>query len=380
MSDVEPTMHGLVGRDAGSETIEQPTERPGAESAGVVSGFEAATAAAVGVDFGLATATATGGLRLALRAVGVEAGDRVFVPALAPESTVAAVVDAGATPVVVDVNPVTYTLGSFSLEAACERFADATAVVAIHAAGHPAEMHRVGGIARLHDLAVVEDARGAAGATYQGGRVGSFGDAGCFHAGFGGAGAPDNERAGGVVVTDDEAVARRGRTLQRRAETDPARADSGVSKPDTARAVAGLAALRRCEPAFSARRRLVDEYERRLSGVEGIGRPQPRRDTRHAFTQYVVDTPDRDGLRDALASLGVEASPVGTVVDRAPAEGGRAGERPRAADSLPAATRLGERLLALPLSSATERSTVKRACLGIEAHCRRLALGASDTG
>jgi perosamine synthetase len=381
MSDVEPPADERVGRDVRSDTVESPTDRPTAGPGGLVAGFETATAAAVGVDFGLATATATGGLRLALQAVGVEAGDRVFVPALAPESTVAAVLDVGATPVVVDVNPVTYTIGSFSLEAASEEVADVTAVVAVHAAGQPAEMHRVRDIARVNDLSVIEDARGAAGAAYQGRQVGTFGDVGCFHAAFGATEATADERAGGVVVTDEGAIARTARTRQGSAGTAATRAESGTAKPDTARAVAGLDALRRCETALGERRRLVDEYEHRLSGVECIGRPQPRRDTVHAFTQYVVDTPDRDGLRETLETLGVAASPVTAVVDRAAAncEDSCADGRVRSAGSLPVATRLGERLLALPLSSATERSAVKRACLGIETHCRRLALG-DNTG
>lgn len=369
-------------------TTRRPAGRSAVNSAALADGFEGAVAAAFGVADAIGTETATGGLRLALRAAGVETGDDVFVPAFAPHSTVAAVLDAGATPVVVDVNPVTYTIGSFSLESAVERWPDASAVVAVHAAGCPAEMHRVRAIARANGLVVVEDARAAPGASYQGRPVGTFGDIGCFDAGFGteptavadradgaanaqaGSRHEPARRGGGVLVTDDTGVARRGRLLRDAADATGGEVLPGARRLDSARAAAGLDALTLVEECQAERDRLATAYARRLSAVAAVRCPQPRRDARHAFTQYVVDVPDRRALLASLHDLGVAARPVTMIENRV-----------RVAGPLPVAQRLGDRLLALPVAEiGTE--PVRRACRVIETHYRRRdrRTDAADTG
>lgn len=130
------------------------------------------TTQAVGVNSG------TSALHLALLAAGVGPGDEVILPAFTFIATAAAVSYTGAQPVLADVMPDTLTLNP---DAVLRRLSPRTkAIIPVHLYGHPADMDPILAIARRHGLAVIEDAAQAHGAEYNGRRVGSLGDAGCF--------------------------------------------------------------------------------------------------------------------------------------------------------------------------------------------------------
>jgi dTDP-4-amino-4,6-dideoxygalactose transaminase len=128
--------------------------------------------------YGVGTSSGTDALALALRACEIGPGDEVITVSNTFIATVEAIALVGATPVFVDIDPETYLMQWRQLEHACT--ARTKALLPVHLYGHPAEMEPILDFARSHGLYVIEDASQAHGATYQGRRVGSFGDIACF--------------------------------------------------------------------------------------------------------------------------------------------------------------------------------------------------------
>ena len=168
-----------------------------------VEAFEREFARFVGVRHCVGVANGTEALTIALRALGVGAGDEVVVPALTFFATAEAVVNAGARPVFCDVDPRTFTMTAATAEAVIgERTA---ALLPVHLFGNPAPMDELRELAECRALRVLEDAAQAAGATLGRRGAGSLGDAAAFSffpsknlGGFG---------DGGAILSDDDDVA-----------------------------------------------------------------------------------------------------------------------------------------------------------------------------
>ena len=175
-----------------------------------VKAFEAETAADLGVGNAVGVANGTDALLLALRAHDIGAGDEVICPAYTFYATPESIAAVGATPVFADIEPTTYQLDPASVEAAItER---TKAIMAVHLFGHPAPMQELRAIADAKGLLLIEDAAQAYGASLNGVRCGAIGDIATFSffptknlGGFG---------DGGLVTTDDDAIAERIRELR----------------------------------------------------------------------------------------------------------------------------------------------------------------------
>jgi len=140
--------------------------------------FEQEFAEYCGCQYGVGLSSGTDALALALRACEVGPGDEVITVANTFIATVEAIALVGATPVFVDVNPETYTMDWRQLDQVLTP--RTRAIIPVHLYGHAVEMQPVLEFAHVHGLRVIEDASQAHGATYQGQRVGGFGDIGCF--------------------------------------------------------------------------------------------------------------------------------------------------------------------------------------------------------
>src|SRR2546428_11830688 len=165
--------------------------------------FEQEFATYSGCDYGLGCSSGTDALMLALRACEIGPGHEVITVSNTFIATVEAIALVGATPVFVDIDPETYTLDWTQLERVLTP--RTRAIIPVHLYGHPVEMQPVLEFAREHGLRVIEDASQAHGATYQGQRVGSFGDIGCFSLYY-------SKNLGaygeaGICVTNDAALA-----------------------------------------------------------------------------------------------------------------------------------------------------------------------------
>lgn len=171
--------------------------------------FESEFAKFLGSEFCVGLNSGLDALILAVRALGIGAGDEVIVPANTYIATVLGVTENGATPIFVEPDAF-YNLDVSKVETAITK--KTKAILVVHLYGQAAEMDKIKAVARKHNLYLIEDCAQAHGATYDGQMIGTFGDIGCFSffptknlGGFG---------DGGAVVTDSDEIHQRIRMLR----------------------------------------------------------------------------------------------------------------------------------------------------------------------
>jgi dTDP-4-amino-4,6-dideoxygalactose transaminase len=270
-----------------------------------VRAFEEEFAAYLGVRHCVGVGNGTEALHLALVACGIGYGDEVVTVSHTAVATVAAIELAGARPVFVDIDPVTYTMDPDLLER--EITSKTKAVIPVHLYGHPAPMKEIQTIAGGHGLCVIEDCAQAHGATYQGKRVGSFGDMACFSfyptKNLGALG------DGGAVVTSDPELADKARLLREYgwAERYVSHIPGWNSRLDEIQAAILRVKLRYLDEDNGARTRLAGLYVKGLSET-GLVLPGVREGANHVYHLFVVGAPDRDRLLAHLHSQNIGAA------------------------------------------------------------------------
>ena len=251
---------------------------------------------AIGVNSG------TDALALALRACGIQPGDEVITPANSFIASAAAIVQIGAIPVFVDVDSETFTIDPDLLEAAITP--RTRAVVPVHLYGQMADLSRVMEIARRHGLAVVEDACQAHGAEDRGLRAGSVGDAAAFSfyvsknlGAYGDAGA---------VTTNSRAIAEQVRRLRDHGSLHKYEHEEfGLnSRLDELQAAVLRVKLRYLEAWNAQRIAAAARYDEVLAELDVV-LPRVRSGARHVFHLYVIQTDERDRVRESLEARGV---------------------------------------------------------------------------
>ncbi|MFQ5880862.1 MAG: DegT/DnrJ/EryC1/StrS family aminotransferase [Candidatus Methylomirabilales bacterium] len=322
--------------------------------------FEERFAAYVGARRAVSLSSCTAALHLALRALGIGPGDEVITTPITWAATANVIVHCGATPVFADVEPDTLNLAPAAVEA---RLTPRTrAVILVHFAGHPGDLDAFRSLQARHGFALIEDAAHAIEAEWGGRRVGTFGAAAAYSF-YATKSLTTGE--GGMLVTDDGALADRVRSLSQhglslgtwtRYRADGvqhyALLEAGYkANMSDLQAALGLVQLGRLEAGWAARRERVGWYDALLADVGGI-RPLGRRPgVRHAHHLYVILVDpgagrDRDAVRVTLHAAG-----IGTGIHFPPLHlepfyrgllGGREGD-------LPVAEAAGTRVLSLPL-------------------------------
>ena len=265
--------------------------------------FEQEFAAFCHGKHGVAVNTGTSALHLALLAAGVGPGDEVITVPFTFVATVSAIDYTGATPVLVDIDPVTYTMDPKLLEAAITP--RTKAVIPVHLYGQPANMDPILEIAKRHGLVVIEDACQAHGAEYKGRRTGTMGHMACFSfypgKNLGGCG------EGGMVVTDDPALARTVRMLRDwGAEKKYEHVLKGYNfRMEGIQGAVLRVKLRHLEAWTEARRAAAGHYGELLDAI-GIAPPVASPDVRHVYHLYVIRAKQRLALQEALLAQGVQ--------------------------------------------------------------------------
>jgi dTDP-4-amino-4,6-dideoxygalactose transaminase len=267
-----------------------------------VAAFEREFAEYCGSRHAVALNSGTSALHLALLAAGVGPGDEVVTVPMTFVATVAAIDYIGARAVLVDVDPVTCTMDAAQLEAAITP--RTRAIVPVHLYGLTADMDAVLAVAARHGVPVVEDAAQAHGAEYRGRRAGSMGLAGCFSFYPGKNLGAYGE--GGLVTTDDDAVAAHVRILRDWGQTERYhhRYKGFNYRMDGFQGAILRVKLRRLEEWTEARRRHAAGYRERLAGT-GLTLPAEPRGSRHVYHVFAVRHPERDALRRLLQERGV---------------------------------------------------------------------------
>ena len=264
--------------------------------------FEQEFAHYCGCRYGVGLSNGTDALALALRACKIGPGDEVITVANTFIATVEAIAMVGATPVFVDIDPATYMMDWRQLDQVLTP--RTRAIIPVHLYGYPVEMQPVLEFARAHGLRVIEDASQAHGATYQGQRVGSFGDIACFSlycsknlGAYGEA---------GICVTNDSDLATSLRIL--RDHGSSIRYQHEVlgfnARMDEMQAAILRIKLTHLDRWNEARRAHAHAYTEQLSGVvETL--PVVRPGSTHVYYVYVVQVQERDRFRQKLEQEGI---------------------------------------------------------------------------
>jgi dTDP-4-amino-4,6-dideoxygalactose transaminase len=347
--------------DAEAQWVQAALHAPVLAHGVIVERFEQAFAAHVGRAHGVAVASGTLGTFVVLRALGIGPGDEVLCGPLSWHEVAHAVVLCGATPVCSEIDYWTGCLDATRAEARIT--ARTRAVLAGNVNGHPADWTALRALATRHRLALLEDSTEAIGSVFRGRPVGSFGDVAVFD--FSGPGVIDTG-AGGMLVTDDEALAVELRLLRERRPADRQSLSAGARVPLQAAmpeiaAALGLAQLMRLPQMLQQRAQVMDWYAEAMQSFEGIKPPftGPGVDELHPMV-CVVHLGKRFGasarrqMVDDLAAQGIASAPY-TLPLHLQFAWQRYGV---VRGQLPLAERIGERMLALPLHTALERAEV----------------------
>lgn len=329
----------------------------------------------LGARHALAVANGTAALHLALLGVGCGPGDEVLLPSLNFVAAANTIRHTGAAPVFCDIEGVgDLNVSPDDLEAAVGP--RTRAVVVMHYGGHPCRMDAILDLAGRHGLALIEDAAHAPGALSGGQMCGTIGDVGCFSM-FSNKNLPVGE--GGIMVTDDDAVAEKARRLRSHGMTtltwDRHRGHASSYdvtmagfnyRMDELRAAIGLVQLARLEQQNAQRARIVDFYRDVLDGTNGLTiAPAPHADVTPAHHLAVLVLPKngrRDEVQASLAERGVQTSVHYPPIHRFAAYRELGARR-----SLPWTDAVEKRLVTLPLyphMSDRQASAVTDAVLG----------------
>jgi dTDP-4-amino-4,6-dideoxygalactose transaminase len=316
-----------------------------------VAALEGELAAFTRVPHAIGVSSGTDALLVAMMALGIKAGDEVITPTFSFFATAGCVVRLGATPTLVDIDPVTFNIDPTAIERALSP--RTKAIIPVHLYGLCADMDPILEVANRAGLAVIEDAAQAIGSTYRGRQAGAMGTAGCFSffpsknlGAFG---------DGGFVTTHDEKLAHEIRLLRNHG-AEPKYFHLRVG--GNFRLDALQAAVLRVKLPFLARwtdmRRLNAERYDRLFAEAGLSRasggpidlPVHPADRTHIFNQYVIRVPDRDRVRERLSAKGIGTEIYYPVPFHLQECFASLGYRP---GDFPAAERAAAEVLALPI-------------------------------
>lgn len=274
--------------------------------------FEQRFAARVGRKHGVAVCNGTAALDAAVDALGIGPGDEVILPAFTIISCIGQIVRAGARPVLVDSDPVTWNMDVGQIEA---KITPRTrAIMAVHIYGLPVDMDPLLDLARRHGLKVIEDAAEMHGQTYKGRPCGSLGDISTFsfypnkHVTTG---------EGGMIVTDDDALAETCRSLRNlcfEARRRFVHERLGWNlRMTNLQAALGLAQLERLDEFVARKRRMGARYDALLAGLGRAQLPLARTDyAESVYWVYGLVLDDQVGFDAAEAMRRLGAEGIGT--------------------------------------------------------------------
>jgi len=268
--------------------------------------FEREFAGYIGNRYAIGVASGTDALHLALKVLKIGRGDQVITVSHTAVATVAAIEISGAAPVLVDIDPKSFTMDPNQLEDTARLLNSKRlkAVIPVHIYGHPADMDAINYIAEKYGLYVIEDCSQAHGALYKGKRVGTIGNIAAFSfyptknlGAFG---------DGGAVTTDNSKIATEARRLREYGwQQRYISSTSGMNtRLDEIQAAILRIKLKKLDQANLRRRSIARRYNEMLYGT-ALHLPLEYRDVEHVYHQYVVKSDHRDELQKFLKQEGI---------------------------------------------------------------------------
>lgn len=328
----------------------------------VVTKFEVAFAEKCGTEHAVGVNSGTSAILLGLKSLGISEGDEVFVPAHTYFASVSPVLSLDADPVFVNVCEDTYTIDPDDLERKVEAADNPAAVIPVHIYGQMAEMERVVEVADEHELQVVADACQAHFATRNGRTAGSIADVGAFSF------YPSKNMTvagdGGMLVTDNDELAEQARALRNHGrDEDGVHRHLGLNyRMSEMLAAVGREQLNHVEGWNEGRRRAAEVYDERLADIGDVIAPTEADPNEHVYHLYVVQVPDRNGLRTHLGENDIGTGiHYPTPVHEHPSVVDRCGET-----SMAFPETLAQQILSLPMHPRLTEAEVHYVCDRIE--------------
>ncbi len=324
-----------------------------------VAKFEQDFASFLGSEHCVSVATGTDALIMAFKALGIGKGDEVLMPAHTFVATTIGIMECGARPVLVDVNPETYLIDTKKLEAALTP--KTKAICPVHLYGRACNMDEVMSFANKHGLLVVEDAAQSHGASWKGRVSGTFGDVGCysFYPGKNLGAYGD----GGAICTSSEKVAAQVRKLRNYgSEIKYQHPEKGTnSRLDSIQAAVLSVKLQHLKEWNKKRWNAAQTYWRELEDLHGakLQLPELASPEEHVFHLFVIQVDDRDKVMKFLGDNGVQTGihyPVPFYL-----QGGYA-ELGYKEGSFPITEKLAARIVSLPMFPELSAEQIKYTC------------------
>jgi dTDP-4-amino-4,6-dideoxygalactose transaminase len=329
--------------------------------------FEAEFAAWLGVSSVIGCGNGTDAIALALRGLGIGPGCTVVTVSHTAVATIAAIEMAGATPLLVDIDPVHYTMAPEALRRALEtppsELPKIRAVIPVHLYGQPADLDQIVPLCREHKVALIEDCAQAHGARLHGRMVGSFGDAATFSfyptKNLGALG------DGGAVATSDPLLAERIAALRQYGWYKHYISDEvGVnSRLDEVQAAILRVKLKHLDGQNARRAWIAAAYTRALTGTP-LHAPRAREDVSHVFHLYVTRSDERDHHQAVLREKGIGTGihyPVPVHLQPA-----YAGKIALGAGGCPQTERAAREILSLPVYPELTDHDVETICAALK--------------
>ena len=323
-----------------------------------VAAFESEFADYHGVAHTIGVASGTDAIELALRAGGIGQGDEVITVAHTAMATVTAIESTGASPVLVDIDPRTFTLDP---QAARHAITERTrGIIAVHLYGQPADLDLLKSLADEYDLVLIEDCAQAHGAEHKGRKVGTIGHMGAFSF------YPTKNMGaygdGGAVITNDKGLADELRKLRNYGQTTRYSHQSrGTnSRLDALQAAILRVKLKHLDRHNSRRQEIAELYNENLRSVV---KPYVPVGTENVYHLYVIRDEKRDQLMDAL-----KEKEIGTLIHYPIPVHLQESHRDlgMVAGSLPETEKAAREILSLPMYIGLSNSDVLRVCTEIE--------------
>lgn len=325
--------------------------------------FEEKFAKFLGVKYALTTTSGTTALHLALATLGIGPGDEVILPTLTMAACPMSILYTGATPVLVDSEPETYNLDINKIEGKITK--KTRVIMVVHLYGHPVDMWPVLQIAKKYKLKIIEDCAEAHGATYQGKKVGTFGEVNCFSFY---ANKIITTGEGGMIVTNHKRLYEKAKALKELAHSPKKRflhTQVGFNyRLTNLQAALGVAQLEEVKKYLKIKRKMAQSYNSSLKNIKGLRLPMEKEWAKNVYWMYAVLVEKgfpltRDQFVEALKKQGVETRNFFIPMHQQPAFK-KLGLFKR--ERYPVAERLSKQGLYLPSGLGNTEAEIKKVC------------------
>lgn len=274
--------------------------------------FESGWSKYCNMNHGIAVANGTVALEIALKLLDLQPGDEVILPTFTIVSCVQAVINSGATPVLVDMDPLNWQM---DVEQFKSKITPRTrAVMPVHIYGHPTDMDPIIEECRINGITIIEDAAEAHGAEYKGRKCGGLGDISCFSFY---ANKLITTGEGGMILVRDENLAERARSLRNLCFQEPRFLHSELGhnyRLTNLQAALGVAQMERIEEIVDRKRSIASTYRAGLEDIPELQLPVEEPWAKSVYWVFGIVLDDSVGMSakqfgERLAELNIQTRP-----------------------------------------------------------------------